>query len=92
MNPIQSLIVLLAVFGLSNSAFAKSVDLQLTMKGYNGDGAYVAVYLMDANGRLVQTLAVEGRKKKYQKHLQRVHTFQIFPLYQKVFLQYLKFF
>lgn len=69
MKPIQSLIVLLAVFGLSNSAFAKSVDMQITMKNYAGDGAYVAVYLMDANGRFVQTLALQGRKKKYQKHL-----------------------
>ncbi|EAQ65793.1 Tat (twin-arginine translocation) pathway signal sequence domain protein [Marinomonas sp. MED121] len=69
MKPIQRLIVLLAVFGLSHSAFATSLDMQVTMKSYNGDGAYMAIYLMDANGRLVQTLAVEGRKKKYQKHL-----------------------
>lgn len=69
MKSIQTIFVLLAAMGLSQSVLAKDVSMQLTMKGYNGDGAYVAVYLMDANGRLVQTLSLEGRKKKYQKHL-----------------------
>lgn len=65
----QSLLILIAALGLANGAYAKTVGMQMTMKGYNGDGAYVAVYLTDANGRLVQTLSVDGRKKKYQKHL-----------------------
>lgn len=69
MKPIQSILILLAVIGLSHSAFAQTLGMQMTMKGYNGDGAYVAIYLTDANGKWVQTLSVDGRKKKYQKHL-----------------------
>jgi hypothetical protein len=69
MKSIQTILILLVVLGLSNSVLAKSVGMQMTMKGYNGDGAYVAVYLTDAKGKLVQTLSVDGRKKKYQKHL-----------------------
>ncbi|TDO99588.1 DUF2271 domain-containing protein [Marinomonas balearica] len=69
MKTIRCLFVLLTVLGLSHSALAKSIEMQLTMANYKGSGAYVAVYLMDTNGRHVQTLAVEGRKKKYQKHL-----------------------
>ncbi|WCN09805.1 DUF2271 domain-containing protein [Marinomonas mediterranea] len=69
MKNLRRLLVLFTVLGLSHSAFAKSVEMQLTMTNYNGSGAYVAIYLMDANGRLIQTLAVEGRKKKYRKHL-----------------------
>lgn len=69
MKPIRTILLLLVALGLSQSVLAKSVAMQLTMKGYNGDGAYVAVYLTDANGRLVQTFSLDGRKKKYQKHL-----------------------
>ncbi|OUR66791.1 hypothetical protein A9Q77_10925 [Marinomonas sp. 42_23_T18] len=69
MKSIQIIFILLAALGLSNSVVARTVGMQMTMKGYNGDGAYAAVYLTDANGRLVQTLSVDGRKKKYQKHL-----------------------
>ena len=69
MKSIQVFFIFVAAMGLSQITFAKSLDMQLTMKGYNGDGAYVAVYLTDANGRLVKSLALEGRKKKYQKHL-----------------------
>mgnify|MGYP005991377961 CR=1 FL=1 len=69
MKPIQGILIFLVAIGLSHSVSAKTLTMQMTMKGYNGDGAYIAVYLTDANGRLVQTLSVDGRKKKYQKHL-----------------------
>jgi len=69
MKTIQGILIILAAIGLSNAAFARTVGMQMSMKGYNGDGAYVAIYLTDAQGRLVQTLSVDGRKKKYQKHL-----------------------
>src|SRR5690606_17338459 len=39
------------------------------LKKYDGDGAYLAVYLTDANGSYVRTLWVAGGKAKYYKHL-----------------------
>jgi len=50
-------------------AQAKTVTVTTQLKDYGGDGAYMAVYLTDANGDYVQTLWVAGRKAKYYKHL-----------------------
>src|SRR5690606_36642508 len=36
---------------------------------YGGDGAYLAIYITDANGQYQKTLWVSGKKVKYYKHL-----------------------
>ncbi len=50
-------------------AQARTLNLSTTLKNYRGNGAYLAVYLTDANGAYVKTLWVAGGKAKYYKHL-----------------------
>ena len=60
-----------AACALALPAMAQSrpVTLSTTLKNYGGDGAYLAVYLTDAQGAYVRTLWVAGGKAKYYKHL-----------------------
>ena len=39
------------------------------MSAYGGPGAYVAIYLVDAQGRFHSTLRVAGTRAKYHRHL-----------------------
>lgn len=48
---------------------AREVTFTTVMKNYSGEGAYVALYLVDANGNYQQTLWLAGEKTKYYKHL-----------------------
>lgn len=52
-----------------NFAYAKTVSATVTMKGFRGPPAYVAVYLTKPNGQFHSTLSVKGHKNKYRKHL-----------------------
>ncbi|AYN19949.1 DUF2271 domain-containing protein [Alcaligenes aquatilis] len=54
---------------LPSLAQGRTVALSTTLKDYGGDGAYLAVYLTDAQGAYVRTLWVAGGKAKYYKHL-----------------------
>jgi len=58
-----------AALALPAMAQAKTVTLTTTLKSYGGEGAYLAVYLTDAQGKYVQTLRVAGGKAKYYRHL-----------------------
>lgn len=53
----------------TNFAYAKTVSATVTMKGFRGPPAYVAVYLTKPNGQFHSTLSVKGHKSKYRKHL-----------------------
>lgn len=48
---------------------AKPLTLTTTLKNYNGDGAYMAIYVIDEKGQYNQTLWVAGEKVKYYRHL-----------------------
>lgn len=48
---------------------AKNISATVTMKGFRGPPAYVAVYLTKPNGQFHSTLSVNGHKSKYRKHL-----------------------
>ena len=50
-------------------ASAKQVVLSATMKNYGGPGAYLAIYVTDANGAYKGTLWVAGGRSKYYGHL-----------------------
>ena len=50
-------------------AEARTVTLNTTLKPYGGNGAYLAIYLTDAQGKFHSTLRVAGRKAKYHSHL-----------------------
>ena len=66
-----SIAALLAATTLAVPALAqgRTVTLSTTLKNYGGDGAYLAVYLTDAQGAYAGTLWVAGGKAKYDKHL-----------------------
>ncbi|MCC7066966.1 MAG: DUF2271 domain-containing protein [Burkholderiales bacterium] len=48
---------------------ARPVTISTTLKNYDGNGAYLAIYLTDAKGAYAGTLWVAGSKAKYYKHL-----------------------
>lgn len=50
-------------------ALARPVSFTTELSSYGGNGAYVALYLTDADGKYQKTLWVAGKKAKYYKHL-----------------------
>jgi len=66
---------LLAALALSTAlvapglALARPVTLTTTMNAYGGDGAYLAIYVTDAEGAYQGSLWVAGGKSKYYEHL-----------------------
>lgn len=48
---------------------ARPVTLTTQLKGYGGNGAYLAFYVTDANGVYKKTLWVAGKNAKYYKNL-----------------------
>jgi len=47
---------------------ARPVTLTTTLKNYRGPGAYLVLYVTDANGAYKGTLWMAGGKSKYYKH------------------------
>ena len=47
------------------AAFAREVTIEATLTPYSGPEAYLAVYVMDADGNYNSTLWVAGHKTKY---------------------------
>lgn len=60
---------LATVMALPAYAQAREVTFTTQLKNYGGDGAYLALYLTDANGQYQGTLWISGEKSKYYKHL-----------------------
>lgn len=50
-------------------ASARQVAIETQLSDYGGDGAYIAIYVTDPNGRYQSTLWVAGTKAKYWRHL-----------------------
>lgn len=50
-------------------AHAREVMLTTELNNYRGDGAYLAIYLTDADGQYQRTLWIAGKKTKYYRHL-----------------------
>lgn len=50
-------------------AQARPVSFITELTSYGGNGAYIALYLTDAQGQYKQTLWIAGKKPKYYKHL-----------------------
>ena len=59
----------LAGIVLPQAAEGRPVRLTTTLKAYGGNGAYLAIYLIDPQGRFHSTLRVAGGKAKYHRHL-----------------------
>lgn len=64
---------LLTSASLPALAEARTVRLTTTLKNYGGNGAYLAIYVTDASGKLQKTIRVAGTKAKYHKHLAGWH-------------------
>jgi hypothetical protein len=59
----------IAAIAFPAMAEAKTLKLNTTLTNYGGNGAYLAIYLTDAQGKFHSTLYVAGRKAKYHSHL-----------------------
>ncbi|CAI8987964.1 MULTISPECIES: DUF2271 domain-containing protein [Pseudomonas] len=60
---------LVGAIALPALAQAREVTLTTQLKNYNGNDAYLAIYVTDANGQYQKTLWVAGKKAKYYRHL-----------------------
>lgn len=68
-KPLLTLLGTACALALPALAHSRPVTLTAQLKDYGGDGAYLAMYLTDAQGAYVRTLWVAGGKAKYHKHL-----------------------
>jgi hypothetical protein len=50
-------------------AQARQVSFETTLKNYNGNGAFVALYVTDPAGKYKGTLWMAGAQAKYYRHL-----------------------
>lgn len=69
MKMIAAAVCLAGAIALPGLAQAREVTLTTQLKNYNGNDAYLAFYVTDANGSYQKTLWVAGKKAKYYKHL-----------------------
>lgn len=69
MKKIAAAVCLAGVIALPTLAQAREVTLTTQLKNYDGNGAYLAFYVTDANGNYQKTLWVAGKKAKYYRHL-----------------------
>ncbi len=69
MKKLTLALTLAATMALPSLAQAREVTFTTVIKNYSGEGAYVALYLVDAKGVYQRTLWVAGEKSKYYKHL-----------------------
>lgn len=69
MNKSLMTCALLAGLALPVAAEARSLTLTTTLNNYGGNGAYLAIYLTDAQGKVHSTLRLAAPKAKYHTHL-----------------------
>ncbi len=69
MKKIVASLCLAGAIALPGLAYARPVTLTTQLQSYGGDGAYLAIYVTDANGLYKRTLWVAGTKSKYFKSL-----------------------
>jgi len=69
MSRMPILVAAACTLALPALAQARPVTVNVQLRDYGGDGAYLAVYLTDAQGNYVRTLWVAGGKAKYYRHL-----------------------
>lgn len=72
MTQMKSLLTALALttaLTFPGLALAQPVTLSTTLNNYGGDGAYIALYVTDAQGAYAGSLWMAGGKSKYYDHL-----------------------
>lgn len=69
MKTLLSALALTTALTFPALVIAKPVTLTANMDQYGGDGAYLALYVTDAQGAYVGSLWMAGGKSKYYEHL-----------------------
>ncbi|MBL4750193.1 MAG: DUF2271 domain-containing protein [Amylibacter sp.] len=69
MKTLLTTLALTTAMILPGSAMARNVTLTTELNSYRGNGAYLVLYVTDANGAYQGTLWMAGGKSKYYKHL-----------------------
>ena len=69
MKKIIASFLLVSAAALPAAVQARTLSLTTELQNYGGEGAYLAFYLTDANGKYQKTLWVAGKKSKYYKSL-----------------------
>lgn len=69
MKSVLAILALTTALTLPGLAMARPVTLTTTLNSYGGDGAYLALYVTDAQGAYAGSLWVAGGKAKYYRHL-----------------------
>lgn len=69
MKSLLATLALTTALTLPGLAMARPVTLTTTLHSYGGDGAYLVLYVTDAQGAYAGTLWMAGDKSKYFDHL-----------------------
>lgn len=69
MRTLIAALALTTALTLPSFAMARPITLTTTLNDYGGDGAYLAFYVTDAQGRYFGSLWMAGGKSKYYEHL-----------------------
>jgi len=69
MKPLAAILALSTALTLPALALARPVTLTTTLNNYGGDGAYLALYVTDAQGAYAGSLWMAGGKSKYYDSL-----------------------
>lgn len=69
MKSLLSALALTTAITVPGLALARPVTLTANMNDYGGDGAYLALYVTDAQGAYLGSLWMAGGKSKYYQHL-----------------------
>lgn len=69
MKSLLAILALTTALALPGAAMARPVTFTTALKDYGGNGAYLAIYITDANNAYVGSLWMAGSKSKYYQHL-----------------------
>lgn len=69
MKTLMAALALTTALTLPGIAVARQVTLTTTLNSYGGNGAYLALYVTDAQGAYKGSLWMAGGKAKYYEHL-----------------------
>ncbi|MCX2698535.1 DUF2271 domain-containing protein [Ochrobactrum chromiisoli] len=69
MKAVLAVLAMTTALALPDIAMARPVTLTTTLKSYGGDGAYLAYYVTDVEGKYAGSLWMAGGKSKYYEHL-----------------------
>ncbi|WP_147181906.1 DUF2271 domain-containing protein [Ciceribacter naphthalenivorans] len=69
MKSILAMLAVTTALTIPGLALAGQVTLTTNMRNYGGDGAYLAYYVTDAQGKYAGSLWMAGGKTRYYEHL-----------------------